>query len=97
MEPWPNSLVTAIADVLSRLRVEYPAGRRLTYYSTDLVQLRGFYQFHNDMASGRPTSSALASPLSCPRSVACAPDFSFALSSVAHASHSPARPRCPCQ
>jgi len=44
----PGQLGTARAEVLPRLRYKYPASLRLTYYATDLVQLRGFYRFYND-------------------------------------------------
>ncbi|MGI4739773.1 MAG: DUF3570 domain-containing protein [Janthinobacterium lividum] len=44
----PGQLGTAKAEVLPRLRTKYPASLRLTYYATDLVQLRGFYRFYND-------------------------------------------------
>jgi hypothetical protein len=44
----PGELGTAKAEVLPRLRYKYPASLRLTYYATDLVQLRGFYRFYND-------------------------------------------------
>jgi hypothetical protein len=44
----PGALGTALAEVLPRLRYKYPASLRLTYYATDLVQLRGFYRFYND-------------------------------------------------
>ena len=44
----PGQLGTALAEVLPRLRYKYPASLRLTYYATDLVQLRGFYRFYND-------------------------------------------------
>ncbi|WP_151088748.1 DUF3570 domain-containing protein [Hymenobacter baengnokdamensis] len=43
-----GTLGTALAEVLPRLRYKYPASLRLTYYATDLVQLRGFYRFYND-------------------------------------------------
>ncbi|MGI4762230.1 MAG: DUF3570 domain-containing protein [Janthinobacterium lividum] len=44
----PGTLGTARAEVLPRLRYKYPASLRLTYYATDLVQLRGFYRFYAD-------------------------------------------------
>ena len=44
----PGQLGTALAEVLPRLRYKYPASLRLTYYATDLVQLRGFYRFYSD-------------------------------------------------
>jgi len=44
----PGQLGTALAEALPRLRYKYPASLRLTYYATDLVQLRGFYRFYND-------------------------------------------------
>ena len=44
----PGTLGTALAELLPRLRYKYPASVRLTYYATDLVQLRGFYRFYND-------------------------------------------------
>ncbi|QKG52684.1 DUF3570 domain-containing protein [Hymenobacter sp. BRD67] len=43
-----GTLGTALAEVLPRLRYKYPASLRLTYYATDLMQLRGFYRFYND-------------------------------------------------
>lgn len=39
---------TAKTELLPRVRNKYPVGLRLTYYATDLVQLRGFYRFYND-------------------------------------------------
>jgi Protein of unknown function (DUF3570) len=39
---------TAKAEVLPRARYKYPVGLRLTYYATDLVQVRGFYRFYSD-------------------------------------------------
>ncbi len=44
----PGTLGTAKTERLPRLRNKYPVGLRLTYYATDLVQLRGFYRFYND-------------------------------------------------
>jgi hypothetical protein len=44
----PGTLGTAKAEVLPRMRYKYPASLRLTYYATDLVQVRGFYRFYND-------------------------------------------------
>nr|WP_262903261.1 DUF3570 domain-containing protein [Hymenobacter psoromatis] len=44
----PGQLGTAKTEVLPRQRVKYPVGLRLTYYATDLVQLRGYYRFYND-------------------------------------------------
>lgn len=38
----------ARVERLPRQRFKYPVGLRLTYYATDLVQLRGFYRFYND-------------------------------------------------
>ena len=43
-----GALGQALAENLPRLRYKYPVGLRLTYYATDLVQLRGFYRFYND-------------------------------------------------
>lgn len=43
-----GALGTAKTEVLPRQRYKYPVGLRLTYYATDLVQLRGFYRFYND-------------------------------------------------
>lgn len=39
---------TAKAEVLPRQRYKFPVGLRLTYYATDLVQVRGYYRFYND-------------------------------------------------
>ncbi len=44
----PGTLGTAKNELLPRQRFKYPVGLRLTYYATDLVQLRGFYRFYND-------------------------------------------------
>src|SRR6476661_939404 len=41
-------LGSARTEVLPRQRYKYPLGLRLTYYATDLVQLRGFYRFYQD-------------------------------------------------
>lgn len=43
-----GALGQALPENLPRLRYKYPVGLRLTYYATDLVQLRGFYRFYND-------------------------------------------------
>ncbi|SHL11369.1 DUF3570 domain-containing protein [Hymenobacter psychrotolerans] len=39
---------TAKAEVLPRQRYKFPVGLRLTYYATDLVQVRGYYRFYHD-------------------------------------------------
>ena len=39
---------SAKTELLPRVRNKYPVGLRLTYYATDLLQLRGFYRFYND-------------------------------------------------
>ena len=39
---------TAKAEVLPRQRYKFPVGLRLTYYATDLLQVRGYYRFYND-------------------------------------------------
>lgn len=44
----PGELGTAKPENLPRVRYKYPVGLRLTYYPTDLVQLRGYYRFYND-------------------------------------------------
>jgi len=59
----PGTLGTALAEVLPRLRVKYPASLRLTYYATDLVQLRGFYRFYNDNFGIRAHTFELEAPL----------------------------------
>jgi len=59
----PGALGTALAEVLPRLRVKYPASLRLTYYATDLVQLRGFYRFYNDNFGIRAHTFELEAPL----------------------------------
>jgi hypothetical protein len=38
----------ARAESLPRQRYKYPLGLRLSYYATDLLQLRGYYRFYND-------------------------------------------------
>ena len=43
-----GALGQALPENLPRLRYKYPVGLRLTYYATDLVQLRGFYRLYND-------------------------------------------------
>lgn len=43
-----GALGTAKTEVLPRQRYKFPVGLRLTYYATDLVQLRGYYRFYND-------------------------------------------------
>ncbi|MBC7446928.1 MAG: DUF3570 domain-containing protein [Hymenobacteraceae bacterium] len=43
-----GALGAAKTERLPRLRYKYPVGLRLTYYATDLVQVRGFYRFYND-------------------------------------------------
>lgn len=59
----PGALGTALAEVLPRLRYKYPASLRLTYYATDLVQLRGFYRFYNDNFGIRAHTFELEAPL----------------------------------
>jgi len=59
----PGALGTALAEVLPRLRVKYPASLRLTYYATDLVQLRGFYRFYTDNFGIRAHTFELETPL----------------------------------
>ena len=44
----PGQLGTAAVENLPRLRYKFPVGLRLTYFATDLVQLRCFYRFYND-------------------------------------------------
>ncbi|MCB2410341.1 DUF3570 domain-containing protein [Hymenobacter lucidus] len=43
-----DALGKAKTELLPRQRYKYPVGLRLTYYTTDLVQVRGFYRFYND-------------------------------------------------
>lgn len=59
----PGALGTALAEVLPRLRYKYPASLRLTYYATDLVQLRGFYRFYNDNFGIRAHTFELEAPV----------------------------------
>jgi hypothetical protein len=59
----PGELGTARAEVLPRLRTKYPASLRLTYYATDLVQLRGFYRFYNDNFGIRAHTFEIEAPL----------------------------------
>ena len=59
----PGTLGTALAEVLPRQRFKYPASLRLTYYATDLVQLRGFYRFYNDNFGIRAHTFELETPL----------------------------------
>ncbi len=59
----PGTLGTARAEVLPRLRYKYPASLRLTYYATDLVQLRGFYRFYNDNFGIRAHTMELEAPV----------------------------------
>jgi hypothetical protein len=58
-----GTLGTALAEVLPRLRYKYPASLRLTYYATDLVQLRGFYRFYNDNFGIRAHTFELEAPV----------------------------------
>lgn len=58
-----GTLGTALAEVLPRLRYKYPASLRLTYYATDLVQLRGFYRFYADNFGIRASTFELEAPL----------------------------------
>ena len=48
---------------LPRQRVKYPVGLRLTYYATDLAQLRAYYRFYNDDFGIRAHSLELEVPL----------------------------------
>jgi len=59
----PGVLGTALVEVLPRLRVKYPASLRLTYYATDLVQLRGFYRFYTDNFGIRAHTFELEAPV----------------------------------
>ena len=59
----PGALGTALAEVLPRLRYKYPASLRLTYYATDLVQLRGFYRFYNDNFGIRAHTFEIEAPV----------------------------------
>ena len=59
----PGQLGTAKTELLPRLRYKYPVGLRLTYYATDLVQLRGFYRFYNDNFGIRAHTFELEVPL----------------------------------
>lgn len=43
-----GALGEARTELLPSQRFKYPVGLRLTYYATDLVQLRGYYRFYND-------------------------------------------------
>ena len=43
-----GELGQAKTEFLPTQRYKYPFGFRLTYFATDLVQLRGFYRFYND-------------------------------------------------
>jgi hypothetical protein len=58
-----GTLGTALAEVLPRLRYKYPASLRLTYYATDLVQLRGFYRFYSDNFGIRAHTFELEAPV----------------------------------
>ncbi|MGI4873816.1 MAG: DUF3570 domain-containing protein [Janthinobacterium lividum] len=58
-----GALGTALAEVLPRLRLKYPASLRLTYYATDLVQLRGFYRFYTDNFGIRAHTLELEAPV----------------------------------
>lgn len=49
--------------MLPRLCTKYPASLRLTYYATNLVQLRGFYRFYNDNFGIRAHTFELEAPL----------------------------------
>jgi len=59
----PGTLGTALAEVLPRQRVKYPASLRLTYYATDLVQVRAFYRFYNDNFGIRAHTVELEAPV----------------------------------
>jgi hypothetical protein len=58
-----GSLGAAKTELLPRQRYKYPVGLRLTYYATDLVQLRGFYRFYNDNFGIRAHTLELETPL----------------------------------
>ncbi len=53
----------AQTELLPRQRYKYPVGLRLTYYATDLVQVRGFYRFYNDNFGIRAHTFELETPL----------------------------------
>jgi len=54
---------TAKAELLPRLRYKYPVGLRLTYYATDLVQVRAYYRFYNDNFGIRAHTLELETPV----------------------------------
>lgn len=58
-----GALGQALPENLPRLRYKYPVGLRLTYYATDLVQLRGFYRFYNDNFGIRAHTLEVETPL----------------------------------
>ena len=44
----PRPAKGAKIETLPRARFKYPISLRLSYYASDLVQVRGFYRFYND-------------------------------------------------
>lgn len=59
----PGQPGTAQTERLPRLRNKYPVGLRLTYYATDLAQVRGYYRFYNDNFGIRAHTVELETPV----------------------------------
>jgi hypothetical protein len=53
----------AKTEALPRQRLKYPVGLRLTYYASDLVQVRGFYRFYNDNFGIRANTFEVETPV----------------------------------
>ncbi|WP_324671469.1 DUF3570 domain-containing protein [Hymenobacter sp. GOD-10R] len=58
-----GTLGTAKTELLPRQRYKYPVGLRLTYFATDLVQIRAFYRFYNDNFGIRAHTAELETPI----------------------------------
>lgn len=57
------ALGQARVENLPRVRYKYPMGLRLTYYATDLLQLRGYYRLYNDDFGIQAHTFELETPL----------------------------------
>lgn len=73
----PGQPSAARVENLPRARYKYPVGLRLTYYATDLVQLRGYYRFYNDDFGIQAHTFELEAPLKITSSFTLYPFYRF--------------------
>ena len=72
-----DALGQARVENLPRLRYKYPVGIRLTYYATDLIQLRGYYRFYNDNFGIQAHTFELETPLKLSSSFTLYPFYRY--------------------